>query len=220
MDAFQQGAVPGSPATLGEAVRTSNRLAFTQAVAEDRAMPFVLPYSVIGPLIVPTLWLCIPHTGRPWLYQTRWLVMAFVIVFDMDMIRRTSSTNVACSYAAGLLASWGIVSTMNLLIWKRPQFEAARVMRRAKKQDDHLSINGSASQGHQNPKENGIRLRKTVTGRSEVHKHQDDQEFEYYWQPFPEHGSFLQRFGWVVDLTISFRFSGMRNLLLRKFNTI
>jgi hypothetical protein len=30
-------------------------------------------------------------------------------------------------------------------------------------------------------------------------------EFEYYWEAYPEDGSFMERLGWVVSLYLSFR---------------
>jgi len=63
---------------IDDAVRHALRSAFTQAVADGRAKPLLMPYSLLGAPVLLILWLAIPHTRRPWLYQTRWLVVAFI----------------------------------------------------------------------------------------------------------------------------------------------
>jgi hypothetical protein len=201
--------ISSSLGNIADAVRTSYRASFTLAVAESQAKPLVLPYSLLGPFIVPTLWLTIPHRRKPWLYQTRWLVVGFVILFDLDLIRHTSSLNVAAAFATGLMATWGIFATMNLLVWTRPQWDAARVMRRRKTVVSRLQgTNGKATAHENGLRENGVRLRGAGKAVQENETPVDEGEFEYYWQTFPEDAPFLERLGWVLDLTVSFRFSG------------
>ncbi|UNI21057.1 hypothetical protein JDV02_007081 [Purpureocillium takamizusanense] len=191
---------------IDDAVRHAYRSAFTQAVAQGRAKPLVMPYSLLGVPVVLVLWLAIPHTRRPWLYQTRWLVVAFVVVFNWRVARELSSTNMACSYAAGLHAAWGIILTMDLLIWKRPQFVAARAVRvlsRRANGDAAAAINPDASS------QDGLRRRKAAESASSQDKPQAaSKNSEFVWQTFPEDGSLWERIGWAWDLASSFRGSG------------
>lgn len=196
---------------LGDIARANYRDAFAEALATGEKHPLVIPFSIFGPLIVPALWLSIPHTKRPWLYQTRWLVLGYVFWFNIGLVRSTSSGNVACAYAAGLMAMWGIISTMHLLVWTRPQFDAARaikVVRSSLKKES----NGLAKSGHGNgaPTENGLRHRK---GDQAVASPVQDEcnpgeSHAWIWQPFPADAPLSKRLNWAFDLTTSFRCIG------------
>ncbi|GAB0132226.1 hypothetical protein EsDP_00000668 [Epichloe bromicola] len=206
---------------LDDAVRAAHRATFLDALHNGSAKPLLLPYSILGSFIVPALWLAVPHASRPWLYQTRWAVVGFVILFNVHVLRVCSSTNFAYAYAAGLMATWGIVLPMNLLVWKRPQFEAARVIRvakaaEAKAKDDEsadggghnvVTTSGRASSVHQ-----GLRHRKldpsTPPQDSGSSGTTTGDVFEYRWQTFPAEASFPERLGWAMDLMSSFRGAG------------
>ncbi|PNY25819.1 Uncharacterized protein TCAP_04241 [Tolypocladium capitatum] len=194
---------------LDNAVRDAYRAAFTQALADGRSKPLLIPQSLLGAFIVPMLWLTIPHTQRPLLYQTRWLVMAFVVLFNANLALHSSSTNMACSYAAGLIAAWGTISSMNLVIWKPTQFEAARAIK-VQRAPEHGAAGGTTGQGAGCSNRNGLRRRKSEGTAAEptVDGHPEDCEEVFVWQPFPAEAPFSERFGWVLDLTCSFRCSG------------
>ena len=203
---------------LDNAVRTSYRTALAEALADGRAKPLLIPYSLLGAFIVPMLWLTIPHSRRPWLYQTRWLVMAFAVIFNVNVALYSSSTNMACAYAAGLMATWGTISSLNLIIWKRPQFEAARAVK-VPRVPEEKGTNGAAGQGTGSLNQEGPRMRKSegVAAVSKVEELAEDDDKEMWvWQPFPAEASFLERFGWVLDLTCSFRASGESLRLVRR----
>ncbi|KAG6047191.1 hypothetical protein E4U39_000686 [Claviceps sp. Clav50 group G5] len=118
---------------LEDTLRVAYRESFHQALQDGSAKPFLFPYSMLGTMILPALWLTIPHVSRPWIYRTRWAVLAFVAVFNVHVMRVCSSTNFGCAYTCGLFAAWGIMQTLGMLVWKRPQFEAARVVKVVKK---------------------------------------------------------------------------------------
>ncbi|PFH59673.1 hypothetical protein XA68_12025 [Ophiocordyceps unilateralis] len=160
-------------------VRAAYYDAVSKAVATGRGMPLLIPYSLLGTLIVPALWLAVPHLHRPVLYQTRWLVVAFCLAFNTHVIVTSSSDSYAISYVIGLVAAWGIMSTMHLLVWSRPQFDALRAVKASK-----LSQPAPADVKHSKP----APLSDT-----------------FYWQPFPADAPFLDRLGWAVDLISSFR---------------
>lgn len=204
---------------MANAVRAAYRAAFTQAVAAGRARPMVMPYSLLGAFILPTIWLAIPHTRRPWLYRSRWLVMLFIVVFNLRLVRDTSSTNMAGSYGAGLVLAWGIVSNANLLLWKRPQFDSARVIRRPWSQAK--AANGTATQGRANGVvvENGIAHRRPgKVGQTAAEEHVDDDS-EFVWETFPEDAPFSHRLNWALDLVFSLRGAGKISGYAKERNT-
>ncbi|EHK17542.1 uncharacterized protein TRIVIDRAFT_160870 [Trichoderma virens Gv29-8] len=195
---------------LSYAVRTAYGDTFRLAVASGTAKPLLVPWCLLGPFVVPALWLAVPHKRRMWFYHTRWLVMAFIVWSNVYHLRYASSTNMACAYAAGLAATWGTILSLNLLIWTRPQFDAARVLR--VKKDHNLvkaaSENAKTSKnGNENGNGNELRTRKRLPKRSKSQTNQQQEEFEYIWEPYPE-GGFLERLAWATDLILSFRCSG------------
>lgn len=214
---------------LNYGVRTAYGDTFRLAVANGTAKPLLLPWCLLGPFIVPALWLAVPHKRRMWFYHTRWLAMAFIVWSNIYHLRYASSTNMACAYAAGLAATWGTVLSLNLLIWTRPQFDAARVLRIKKDsgfvkvtsgevddklEQDSVDIEVTGRDGlGENAKTNGngsgneFRTRKKLSKSVKSQAKQQEEEFEYIWEPYPD-GGFLERLAWSTDLILSFRCAG------------
>ncbi|KAM4059686.1 membrane bound o-acyl transferase family protein [Hirsutella rhossiliensis] len=191
---------------LSDAAQTARRAAFSRAVAEGRLTPLVIPYSLLGAFFVPVLWLTIPHARRPWLYHTRWLVMAFVVAFNINVIRQTSSSRFAFAYATGLMAAWGIISNLSLLIWTRPQFDAARAVRVSTRPAPVPTTKGPSRQASARWAGDARQRRRRQVSVADSTVQQ--QTAVFVWQPFPADGPFLQRLGWALDLACSFRGSG------------
>ncbi|KAI1090410.1 membrane bound O-acyl transferase family-domain-containing protein [Rostrohypoxylon terebratum] len=216
---------------------------------------FLVPFHFLGFWIIPTLYLAIPHRNRPWLYHARWLVLAFVVVFNFNIILNVSSTDFGIAYGAGLIGAWGIIWNWTLLVWTRPQWEAKRVnVRRKRRQEvveDNLK-NDKISTSEQNgnhakensgekPKATGLELSGHLNGgHGQLHdtkerrtyadaleasssprqnesdvqpsdkfnKQEAEQEFEYYWQEYPEDASFWARLDWAFDIVSTFRLTG------------
>lgn len=114
------------------------------------------------------------------------------------------------------MASWGTIMSMNLLVWKRPQFEAARVIKvRARGEKMSVGENGKmgGGKGVNGVGENGLRFRKgTLEEISHDERGKDigkeEYQDQYIWQTFPEKGTFWERLGWALDLSCSFRGAG------------
>lgn len=137
----------------------------------------------------------------------------------------------ACAYAAGLAATWGTVLSLNLLIWTRPQFDAARVLRIKKGSGFIKATSGEVddtpgqdsadaevtghdgkgesekTNGNGNGNGNELRTRKKLSKSLKSQAKQQEEEFEYIWEPYPE-GGFLERLAWSTDLILSFRCAG------------
>jgi len=212
--------------------RAELRTAFKAAVTAGEARPFLVPWSLIPTLVLPALYLSIPHTRRPWLYQARYLVAAAVVGLNLEMLWSTSSTNMATAYATGLCAAWGISWTLTVLVWMRPQFEAERVARRRRvpaldadgpghKAADHASggSNGhisSVAPADSEPKRR-VQVQNAVAPDASVARSLEDG-FEYYWQAFPADAPWLTRLDWAFDLSWAWRGSGIYSLPLDRID--
>lgn len=213
-----------------DAMRAHLRATFTASVSNGSRMPLVIPYSLLGAFIVPTLWLSLSQKRHPWVYHTRWLVAAFIIIFNLRVAGRTSSSNLAVSYATGLLCGWGIIYNLNLLVWTRPQVTAARIVRRKKElmseggkkepfQTEHTSSTSEAPTEHLNgphiASASTIRQRAASSelknGVQDIKSngyHDKPTQDELVWQPFPHNAPWKERLNWAFDLTTSFRGCG------------
>ncbi|KAI1382063.1 membrane bound O-acyl transferase family-domain-containing protein [Hypoxylon crocopeplum] len=129
-------------ADIASTYREFYRAKFRDDVLAGTKKPFLVPLYFLGVWILPTLYLAIPHKDRPWLYKARWLVLAFVVVFNFHMILNVSSHNFASAYGAGLIGAWGIIWTFTVLVWTKPQWEAKRVDIRKKSRVEKPESNG------------------------------------------------------------------------------
>lgn len=121
---------PSSLTNFGAYVRDVYRLRFAHDIAAGTVKPLVIPCALLGTFILPILYFSIPHVRRPWLFRARYLLMVFIVAFNLSETVRSSSLNFAVAYAVGLMQAWGILWSATLLIWMSPQFEAERVERR------------------------------------------------------------------------------------------
>ncbi len=167
------------------------REAFHADVAADTLKPLVFPWSFVGSFFLPLAYLNIPHVHRPWLFHLRWAVSAAVVAFNIDLAQTTSSGNEAVAYATGLLAVWGSIWALRLLIFTRPQWDAARVVRRPKKQKA-VSENPQLTPATAPDESVAAAL----------------PQSEYIWQPFPATAPLLTRLAWTADLLTAWRGAG------------
>lgn len=213
---------------LDDMMRARLRADFASQVATNQRMPFVIPYCLVGAYILPTLWLSFSQKLHPWLYSTRWLLAAFVITFNVHIAAITSSSSIAMSYATGLLAGWGIIYNLNLLIWTHPQASAARIVKRTQ-----IMPNGNGKSTSHSPNQTTVEGKASTARRREVNEVRSDQVIgrvpqtdgipstegsEYVWQPFPHDASWGERLNWAADLTTSFRGCGKYNLFSEGFH--
>ncbi|KAI0600249.1 membrane bound O-acyl transferase family-domain-containing protein [Biscogniauxia sp. FL1348] len=195
--------------------------------------PFVLPLYIAGIFIIPALYLAIPHRDRPWLYRARWPLLALLTAFHAYMVRNVSSMNFASAYGVGLIAAWGTIWNLALLVWTRPQWDAKRVHIRRKTRKDAAGKppNGDITHDSATPLPNGnastrangpgaiskdLRKRQTRATREDAAAVPDQpasttdlsQEYEYYWQEYPADASFWTRLDWVIALVTNMRMTG------------
>ncbi|KAF4335719.1 hypothetical protein FBEOM_10414 [Fusarium beomiforme] len=201
-----------SVTNLGNIARAEYKALFDTEVAKGIRQPLVLPFCLFGPFLVPIIFLAIPYRNRRWLYHARWLVVAFVVAFDTHMIRTMSSHNVAPAYASGLMGGWGILATLNLLVWTNPQANYARVIKVTKDNKLRTLSRRLSTAADGMNQENGIRQRKSkqevnaLSGDIGGHaRYGSSEDAVYVWQKFPENGSFGERLNWTLDLATNFR---------------
>ncbi|KAH6634448.1 hypothetical protein B0J18DRAFT_20074 [Chaetomium sp. MPI-SDFR-AT-0129] len=216
-------AIPGPAAShegfnLGAYHQQQYQAAYQAALAAGHVQPLVLPWSVVGSFFLPLLYLSIPHTTRPWLYRLRWAVAAAVVWLNVRLVRTTSAANEAVAYTVGLLAVWGTLWALRLLVFTRPQWDAARVQRRLRRKGSAgLPTRDGDVQGKQGLNKDGRELWSddSSKGRPAFTPTALDEsvalalpEYEYFWQPFPAHASLAVRLLWTADLLVSWRGAG------------
>ncbi|KAK4105520.1 hypothetical protein N658DRAFT_417061 [Parathielavia hyrcaniae] len=177
------------------------REAFRSALAAGQVKPLLFPWSLIGCFFLPLFYLSIPHQQRPWLYRMRWAVAAAVIYLNVDLVRTTSADNEAVAYATGLMGAWGTVWSLRMLIFTRPQWDAARVERRLRRQQHANGFTTKEREEEKGKPSSTMVPPDESVAAALVHS-------EYYWQPFPATAPFLTRLGWTADLLTSFRGGG------------
>lgn len=217
---------------LGNAVRADHVWRFRAAMAQGLTKPPVFPYVLLGTFFIPGIYLAIPHTNRPWLYQLRWAVMALIVAFNAKMMADTSGANPAMAFGTGLYACWGIMNCFSAIIWKSPQFESERVLkvrvdRPGEAEKDKGGTMGGPVQARRGRKDAKAALAngdgvgewrgyaapdlkhgsvKTAPGNPDILL--GEEGYEYYWEPFPADAPFSHRFNWAMDLVTNLRGEG------------
>ena len=165
------------------------RAQFADSLARGSAQPFVLPYAFVGATVLPVLYLSISHRKRPWLALLRFPVALTVLLFNTNLLLRgTSSASFAVAYAAGLVAAWGSIWGVGLLLFADVQTRVARVrLRRRVNRVGEIEDNKKGA---------------VIVDESEAAVLKSG-EWEHYWQGYPEEGTFWERLGWVWDLNMS-----------------
>lgn len=193
---------------------------FKADLASGTARPLLIPLDLFGTFLLPVIYLCIPHTRRPWLYRMRFAVLGAMVWLNWAMMTRASSTNMAAAYGTGLAGAWGTLWGATVLIWTRPQFEGERVERRMRE-----GAEGSGGMVGQNGHANGeVRKRHSNdvvsatpdTANDQPHTSAPDETvagalasgYTYYWQSYPSASRLSTRLDWVLDHITSFRGPG------------
>ncbi|KAK8050643.1 hypothetical protein PG994_012373 [Apiospora phragmitis] len=116
-------------ADLADTYRQLYRDMAQQEIDAGNKIPFLFAFHFLSTLVIPPLYLAIPHKQRPWLYHARWLVLALCLCCNVRMVACTASGNPAMGYCSGLIAAWSTIHVFSILVWTRPQWDAKRVER-------------------------------------------------------------------------------------------
>ncbi|OAA73492.1 hypothetical protein ISF_00393 [Cordyceps fumosorosea ARSEF 2679] len=209
-----QSASPNQ-ASLAPLALASYRSTFSHELAAGRRRQIVLPQAFLTTLILPVVWLAIPHHGRSWRHRSRWLLFAVALFANCEQAARASSNNVAWAVISGLVSAYGTMLCLQHMILTNPQRDAARIIKVPRRKAQEVASTGlgeppqpaaaaATSSGLQLPRE-APRSRTTqrFVGSSEI-----GGDFCYVWQRFPSEAPFLDRLGWAADLVLSFRGAG------------
>lgn len=138
-----------------------------------------------------------------------------MIGMNWNMMVRASSLNMAVAYGTGLAGAWGILWGLTVLVWTRPQFEAARVERRRKRENGGLARQDGLGNGHAHgdvparpEKEDEVRKQTGHKALDETVAAALDDGYEYYWQAYPADSPLSTRLDWAFDYISGFRGSG------------
>ncbi|KUJ22894.1 uncharacterized protein LY89DRAFT_637233 [Mollisia scopiformis] len=184
-------------------VMNAYRTAFSARVSEGSLRPLVIPYHVYGYVLL-IIYLCIPHTNRPWVYAARWPVLGVIAWWQWKTLWEASSMSMATGFAAGLMAAWGVVWACTWLVFNRPQFDVKRVQRSsANFFSDEKIAKQRKQNGNAKIETNG---HATANGKSQEISKDGQFVAEYYWQSYPD--TLKDRLPWVIDLVINFRGPG------------
>ncbi|KAM4063965.1 membrane bound o-acyl transferase family protein [Hirsutella rhossiliensis] len=94
---------------------------------------------------------------------------------------------------------------MNLLIWSRPQFDAARVLKIPKRKGQGSCTGDRVGVTDE---QNGVKRNGVAVASPRLEQIGVDAEFDYIWQRFPVDAPFLERFCWAADAVLSPRGAG------------
>lgn len=213
---------PGFPNPLTpSSVISTYRTAFFAKIEAGELQPLLLPQFLIS-LTLLYLYLLIPHTNRPWLYHTRWLLLGFILLREIGPTRlgggyiwKTSSMSMGTGFGVGLISAWTCVWSCVWLVFEDPQRTAKRVERRLRSSgtseltgNGHTASSRYSENGHGELRQRPTAVQATIGARvSDINAKETGEEWEYFWQPFPEHDLWA-RIGWVGDLVTSFRGPG------------
>jgi hypothetical protein len=165
---------------------------FDAHVAAGEIRPLLLPHDGYG-LFALLIYLCIPHINRPWLYAARWPLLAFIVAFDLNLIRGTSTMYAGTGFGVGLVAAWGILWSATWLVWNAPQFDAKRVQRKEQKRPSAAvspqamevniqaggeikSVSNGEANGKAGKKDAELRQRQARSGLIKTEKQRNGQE--------------------------------------------
>ncbi|CAI4216741.1 unnamed protein product [Parascedosporium putredinis] len=125
--------------------------------------------------------------------------LSLSVSFNLQLIIRTSGSNPAIAYGSGLYGYWGIMNSLTMLVWTRPQFDAARIVKveseamKKKGEKDggaHVSgVNGAHCKPLAERGENGS----AYSSRPNVSVVQAEKGYTYYWEPYPINAPFRRR---------------------------
>ncbi|KAJ3492959.1 hypothetical protein NLG97_g5035 [Lecanicillium saksenae] len=210
---------------LAPLVLAEYRRDFLLEVEQGHRHQVLLPQVLICSLVLPIIWIAIPHHDRPWFHRLRWVVFLFTLFVNCEQAKRISSTNVAWAVLPGLMGMYGTLLCFHHLIVTNPQRDAARIVRVAAGSDrgiphansdeadmpTHASGTPAAARcGPASPelpgRVEGKAASPTTQRLSKIRSH--DGKYYYIWQRFPAKAPLLDRLGWAADLVLSLRGAG------------
>lgn len=166
---------------------------YEEDIRSGRYKPFLYPWDAIGGFLV-IAYLLIPHKNLPWLRHARHLVFAFNLAYTVYMIKNVRAKGVANTLGVGLVAAWGTMWVLAILVCNDAQTDFMRIERME-------GVLGSDGRPQEKAQQNGNT--KQATEHRE-HAGPSQRHGEFAWQPYPL-TPFVERLDWVLDVFANFR---------------
>lgn len=185
---------------------------YDQQIASGKYRPLLYPWDTLGALVV-IAYMLVPHQNRPWLRKARFLVFAYNLAYTMYLIRNVRAKGVASTVGVGLIAAWGTIYILAVIVCNDPQRDFMRIERM------EGVFNRSSTNGVPNGNTNASATENkegdgSAKGVSQVHESlgPTQRHGEFAWQPFPI-TPFVERLDWVLG-----KCSPFKNQLVKKHN--
>ncbi|RKF59729.1 hypothetical protein OnM2_057053 [Erysiphe neolycopersici] len=189
------------PAPSASEIYLTYHQTFVDQVIDGQRRPLVFPYDFLG-FFSLLVYLCIPHKQNPIIYAARWPLIVLVTWIELRKIHESLGTGPDLVALTGMISAYIVISSWTWLIFKRPQWDAARVEKRRIR----VAKNVQLSEKIPALKEE-LCLKKQAIDNVSINTDGCYEEIdEYFWQSYPE--NIKERIYWVFDLILNYRGPG------------
>lgn len=188
------------PAPTASEIYLTSRQIFVDQVFGGHRRPLVFPYDFLGIFSV-LVYLCIPHKQNPIIYAFRWPLIAFVTWFELRKIQESLGTGPDLGGFTGMTSAYIVMSSWTWLIFKRPQWDAARVEKRRIRVAKNVQLSEKPALKEELHSEK-LAIENVLLNKDGCYEEID----EYFWQSYPE--NLKERIYWVADLIFNYRGPG------------
>ena len=175
-------------------------------ISDGKYVPWTYPFGSFGPLFV-LAYLLIPHQNSWVLKESRWLVWAFGVGFEIYCILYTRARGSATAYGIGLGSSWYILWFTACLVAYDAQVDFARIevvegtagriaARYRTRKKRHAKANGHVTTAKPVPQE-----QPDSKGKREMTERNETKRVWQYCNALP----ILERLDWMLDILTNFR---------------
>lgn len=188
-------------------------------------VPFVLPFRLLGSLLL-VFYLLIPPTTSKLVFYFRYPLFAFIVYLATQAFFECRSNGPVSGYLIGLTCAWSTLWGATLVIFSDARRDFKRIERRTRSRGEDGADADNGSEGafasgrggdekqelRRRDNKNGIANSTPISHSSQPTDLQQTSplngpsadDFTYYvWQGLPS--TFLHRLGWVLDLACNFR---------------
>ncbi|POS87999.1 hypothetical protein EPUL_003230 [Erysiphe pulchra] len=188
------------PAPTSSEIYLTYHQKFVDQVFDGLRRPLVFPYDFLGILSL-LAYLCIPHKQNPIIYAARWPLVGVITWFELRKIQESLGTGPDLGGLTGMTSAFIVMSSWTWLIFKRPQWDAARVEKR------RIRVTKNAQSSEKSVAKEELCSEKLVIDNALLNKDvcYEDAD-EYFWQLYPD--NLKERIYWVLELIFNYRGPG------------
>ncbi|OAG05513.1 uncharacterized protein CC84DRAFT_1144926 [Paraphaeosphaeria sporulosa] len=178
---------------------------YAKDVQAGKYQPILYPWDTLAVLLV-IIYMLIPHQNRAWLRKARFFIFAINLMYTAYLIKNVRAKGVANTLGIGLIAAWGTMYILAVIVCNDPQRDFMRIERtEGMFSSDRAPVNGTqngnARTTSNSEDSNGVLkdLPETKESLGPSRRHG-----EFAWQAYPS-TPFIERLDWVLDLFANFR---------------